>query len=188
MKKLLINIKTFMLNLTGRAIDRMRVKEEEVEAYKAIIRSISPMKPHACEKYMAKNKFTWMMDPIKGYFDYVSNPWFTLKRSGGDCDDFAAFWVRICRDTPSLQFTVCKEGSNHRMVCFNEDGKYLIASNNHIAMEIVPDDIKVKNKFGEIDSFESAIMAATKIMYKNTRLKSIKYLNKKGYVVSFVDI
>jgi len=183
----LLNIKIFLFKLMGGFIDRVRISRDKRIAAETTLLRLRPMSMQECVNLMKEHGFRWTTDPLKGKFDYVSEPWFTLCRKGGDCDDFAEFWTFMCTDYPSVQFGVITDNLQHRMVCFRMEGEYYIASNMAIELKLNPKDINIVSKFGEILDFEGAVKVASKMLYKDS-LRKIRMISPSGYVTKIIKI
>lgn len=188
MKKFFMNIKTTVFNFMGRFWDNIKVDSNERRSAERMLEKIRPMSLMDCEIYLKENKFRWSKDPVNGFFDYVSEPWYTLLKKRGDCDDFAALWVALCNEYKCVQFSVHTSDISHRMVCFRYENDYYIASNIDMALHIVTDDVNIKKRFGDINTFEAAVIAAANILYSPTKIKSIVIRDEKGYAVDVFNV
>lgn len=188
MNKSLMNIKTMVFNSIGRFWDNIRVDISDRRSAERLLDKIIPMSLMDCEIYLKEKQFRWSKDPINGFFDYVSEPWYTLLKKRGDCDDFAALWVALCSEHKCVQFSVHTRDLSHRMVCFRHENDYYIASNIDMALHIVTDDVNIKKRFGVINTFEAAVIAAANILYIPTKIKSIVIRDEKGYAVDVFNV
>lgn len=183
----LLNMQIFVLNFLGGVFDRIRCPRDKMVSAKEALSKLRPMSMQMCANLMKSNGFKWHRDPLKGKFDYVSEPWFTLYSKCGDCDDFAAFWEYMCKDYPSVRFDIRAEGDGHAMICFRMEGQYYVASNLVIELKLDPNDEDIKDRYGDITDFESAVLAASKILYGDS-LKSVRILSSGGYIKKIINV
>lgn len=88
-------------------------------------------------RYYYDEKFKWSSDPINGLFDYESEPWVTLFKKEGDCDDFAMLTYEILKDKgyDEIYITYCWKSTfnGHAIVIMkNFKGEWYLFSNTKI--------------------------------------------------------
>lgn len=166
-----LGIKTF--DFIGSKYDKLKagdlnIAKTKMSALKSISKDNDVSSINRICDIFKKDNYIWRSDPLKGKFDYKSDPMITVANKTGDCDDFATLWCSLYPQFDRYSIFSDDVKSGHVIAIGKINDSYMVVSN-----------IKQLGCY-QVDSPEKALIEASKDWFTNGELYCFMKFNKKG--------
>jgi hypothetical protein len=99
----------------------------------AVLRSLRDLPDgHALSSWYESTGFAWRRDPLGGLLDFASQPWVSVARARGDCDDMMLIAESVLKpryDEGRRCFVFDEDGRGHALYVVRQGDSWYAASN-----------------------------------------------------------